>query len=115
MNTYSYSGEDFKAVFTSDSWKIGILRFSERFSRLCVWERHLKTPEVFVLLGGSAVLYIKAEDESVSQTPMKLNTVYEVPKAEWHHIVVSEDACVLVVENSDTSKENTEKVILQYD
>ena len=40
---------------------------------------------------------------------MKQGDVYTVPAAVWHHIVVSEDASVLVVENRNTSKENTEK------
>ena len=33
-------------------------------------------------------------------------------KGTWHHIVVSEDVAVLVVENSDISKDNTEKKFL---
>lgn len=43
---------------------------------------------------------------------MEIGTVYNVPAMEWHHIVVSGDATVMVVEDSDTSKENTEKVII---
>jgi len=35
---------------------------------------------------------------------MEKSTVYNVPKNEWYHIVVSLDATVMVVENSDTSK-----------
>lgn len=112
MNTYSYKGEDFEAVFTADKWKIGILRYSERFSRLGCFERHMKTPEVFVLLSGEAILYIKDDNGNISKTSMERNVVYEVPEKEWHHIVVSKDACVLIVENSDTSKENTEKVMI---
>ena len=56
MEKYSYNGEDFKAVLTTKGWKIGLLKYSKRFSKLCVWERHLKTDEVFVLLNGSAKL-----------------------------------------------------------
>ena len=112
MDKYSYSGEDFKAVLTTEGWKIGLLKYSKRFSKLCVWERHLKTDEVFVLLHGSATLYIKNSDETVENIQMENGIVYNVPKCEWHHIVVSEDALVMVVENSDTSKENTEKVEL---
>ena len=41
---------------------------------------------------------------------MESGIIYNVPKGEWHHIVVSEDALVMVVEDSDTSKENTERV-----
>ncbi|MBQ2819353.1 MAG: hypothetical protein IJF14_03085 [Clostridia bacterium] len=112
MNTYSYSGDDFKAVLCTDKWKIGILRFSERFSRLCVWERHLETHEAFVLLCGDAVLYTKDNNGNVTEIQMEPAIVYDVDIGEWHHIVVSKDATVLVVENSDTSKENTEKVII---
>ena len=112
MEKYTYNGDDFKAVLTTDGWKIGLLKKSERFSSLCVWERHLKTDEVFVLLSGKATLYIKKEDESIEETEMEYSTVYNVPACEWHHIVVSEDATVMVVENSDTSKENTEKVTI---
>ena len=34
--------------------------------------------------------------------------IYNVPQGTWHHIVVSEDVAVLVVENSDISKDNTD-------
>ena len=67
-------------------------------------ERHNKTDEVFVLLEGKATLYV--ENDSVV---MEKSKVYNVEKGEWHHIVVSPDATVLIVENSDTSAENTDK------
>ena len=109
MNTYDFDGNDFKCVFETDGWKIGLLRFSDRFSKLCMFERHLKTPEIFVLLSGNAVLYERKSDGSVISTEMEFGKVYEIEKGKWHHITVSENATVLVVENADTSKENTEK------
>ncbi len=112
MEKYTYNGEDFKAVISNDNWKIGLLKYSQRFSCACVFERHLKTDEAFILLSGDAVLYIRDEQGSIKETKMEANAVYNVPAGEWHHIVVSSDATVLVVENSDTSKENTEKVII---
>ena len=112
MEKYTYNGEDFKAVVTTDKWKIGLLKYSERFSSFKVLERHLKTDEAFVLLDGHATLYIKNKNGIIEETKMEKRTVYNVPKNEWHHIVVSEDACVLIVENEDTSKENTEKVTI---
>jgi hypothetical protein len=112
MEKYTYNGEDFKSVISNDNWKIGLLRYSERFSCVSCFERHLKTDEAFILLYGDAVLYIKNQDGTVEETKMEPNTIYNVLKGEWHHIVVSRDATVLVVENSDTSKENTEKVTI---
>ena len=99
-----FTGNDFQVMTQFEGWKIGLLRHSERFSACRQMERHLLTDEVFVLLSGSAVLYVEQE-----QIPMESNTIYNVKKGVWHHIVVSEDATVMVVENSSTSKENTEK------
>ena len=87
-----------------------MLRRSDRFSEFGVLERHLKTDEVFVLLSGKATLYVHDDavdrTESTEMQPLK---VYNVPRNTWHHIVVSEDASVLVVENRGTAKENTER------
>ena len=80
-----------------------MLRFSQRFSRFDRLERHLLTDEAFILLKGQAVLYTDKE-----QIQMQTSVVYNVPKGEWHHIVVTEDADVLIVENSETGDENTE-------
>ena len=99
-----FDGQDFQIATQFEGWKIGLLRYSDRFSSYGQMERHLLTDEVFVLLEGSADLYV--EDQRI---PMEKSTVYNVKKGAWHHIVVSRDATVLVVENSSTSKENTEK------
>lgn len=107
MNKYveisTFSGNDFRVMAQFEGWKIGLLRTSERFSAYRQEERHLLTDEVFVLLEGKAVLYV--EDQ---QFPMATGTLYNVKKGAWHHIAVSEDATVMVVENSNTSAENTE-------
>ncbi len=104
IEKYNYTGEDFKAVMQFEGWKIGFLRYSERFSGFKVLERHNKTDEAFVLLEGTAVLH--TEDESLN---MEKCTLYNIPKGVWHHIMVSENATVMVVENSNTSAENTDK------
>ena len=94
----------FKVMVESGEWKVGMLRYNERFSRLGEMERHLLTDEVFILLSGSATLYTDGET-----IKMEVGTVYTVPQEVWHHIVVSEDASVVVVENRNTSIENSEK------
>ena len=100
----TFTGSDFKVMTAFEGWKIGFLRYSDRFSDFKVIERHNETDEVFVLLEGTATLYV--EDESVE---MEKCTVYNVKKGLWHHIVVSQDATVMVVENSNTSLANTER------
>ena len=104
IEKYEFSGEDFKVMMQFGSWKIGFLKYSDRFSEFKQLERHLRTDEAFILLDGMAVLYTENE-----RCEMKKCTLYNIPKGVWHHIVVSRDATVMVVENADTSAENTEK------
>ena len=41
---------------------------------------------------------------------METCKVYTIGRGVWHHITVSEDATVMVVENADTSLQNTERI-----
>ena len=100
----SHIEDGFKVMTEFGEWKVGMLRYSERFSRVGEMERRLLSNEVFVLASGKATLY--TDKETVE---MEMNTVYTVPVGTWHHIVVSKDATVIVVENRNTSIENTEK------
>ena len=104
IRVFSHASDGFKVAVESGEWKVGVLRYNERFSRLGEMERHMLTDEVFVLVSGSSTLYTDAEEKK-----MEVGVVYTVPAAVWHHIVVSYDATVLVVENRNTSIENTEK------
>lgn len=104
IKAMAHTAEGFKVMTEYGEWKVGILRYNERFSRLGEMERHLLTDEVFVLVSGSADLY--TDEETLK---MDVGTVYTVPAKVWHHIVVSKDATVIVVENRNTSIENTEK------
>ena len=108
MKSFQYTDADFKVVYQNEGWKIGLLRCSERFSALTRMERHLCTDEVFVLLSGQATLYVCRENKGLQEQPLERDTVYAVEQGEWHHLVVSAGATVLVAENGDTSKENTE-------
>ena len=99
----SFTGQDFCVVKQFEGWKIGFLRYSQRFSSFDRLERHMLTDEAFILLEGEATLY--TDTESVK---MQKNVVYNIPKGGWHHITVSLDATVMVVENSSTSQENTQ-------
>ncbi|MDO5435040.1 MAG: hypothetical protein Q4G19_01575 [Clostridia bacterium] len=103
-----FQGEDFKRLVEYGEWSVAFLRYAERFSHLTYFERHLLTDEVFVLLNGSATLFIRT-DEGIRKLSMEKEMVYNVRRGVWHQILVSEDATVLVVENRNTAKENTEK------
>ena len=104
IKVFEHFSEGFKVAAEYGEWKVGMLHYNERFSRFGEMERHMLTDEVFVLVSGRATLYTDSEAVEMEQ-----GSVYTVPAAVWHHIVVSEEATVIVVENRNTSIENTEK------
>ena len=105
-----YTGEGYRPLVDFESWRVAFLRYNERFSKLTELERHLETDEVFVLLEGDATLYTRDENGAIHPFVMAKRTVYNVKRGIWHHIVVSAEATVLVVENANTTKENSERM-----
>lgn len=102
-----YNGEGYAPVMHFEAWRVALLCYAERFDPNCPikLERHLLTDEVFVLLEGEATLYI---GEDMVEYSMEKNKIYNVKQGVWHRITTSRDAKVLIVENDDTSKENSE-------
>ena len=90
-----------------DSWRVGLITLAERFEKITYLERHNQTDEIFILLNGRAIL-IGRDNEGLHTIELECGKLYCVPKAYWHNIRMYENAVVAVVENADTSKENTE-------
>ena len=93
---------------SSDGWRVGLLGYCKRFSRVGELERHNLTREAFVLVKGEATVHVADKDLKVSSLAMEIGNIYTVDRGEWHHITVSKDALVVVIESSDTSQENTD-------
>ncbi len=108
MQILEHKGEGWMPILDFEHWRIGLIRYDDRFSKRVEDERHLLTDEAFVLLKGNATLY--EENQAYIMEPCK---VYNVKKGLWHHVVLSEDAEVLVVENRNTTLENTERMLLK--
>ena len=104
-----YNGEGYNRTHTYGAWRVAFLNHADRFENTTYLERHMLTDEVFLLLGGSAELLIGDRGETVKMEPCK---IYNVKAGVWHNIRVSRDAKVLVVENSETGKENSEYLYL---
>ncbi len=90
-----------------DTWRVGLITPAERFEKITYLERHNETDEIFILLKGKAVLICK-DCEGLHTIELESGKLYCVPKACWHNIRIYEDTVIAVVENADTSKENTE-------
>lgn len=79
-------------------------------------EKHNETDEVFVLLKGEFILFLKTE---AGEKPGKIYgiklrpfKIYNVKKGVLHTHVLSKNCSILIVENQDTSKSNSTQVLL---
>ena len=102
-----YEGAGYSPIITYDRWRVAVANYAEKFhpDNFSYMERHLQTDEVFILLQGIATLFIGEDKKEYPLQPCKL---YNVKKGAWHNIVLSKDAKILIIENDDTGKENTE-------
>lgn len=106
-----HSGIEYRRLVNNAKWTLASLNWAPRFdeSNVCELERHNLTDETFVLLHGKATLLVGEKADRIEMEPLKY---YNVRAGIWHHIIVSEDARVLVAENANTSKDNTEYLSL---
>lgn len=111
LDILEHSGIEYRRLVNNAKWTLASLNWAPRFdeSNVCELEKHNLTDETFVLLNGKATLLVGEKGDRVEMEPLKY---YNVRAGIWHHIVVSEDARVLVAENANTSKDNTEYLSL---
>jgi len=114
---HEYDGEGYKPLVDFCTWRVAFLRFIDELipANIQKLERHLETDEVFVLLSGKAVLFLGEGDremEKLYSEVMDAGKLYNVRQNTWHVCVLSRDATILLVENSNTGRENTEYIEL---
>ena len=107
-----HTAEGYRPVVDFDAWRVAVLNYSPglRPENVTSMQRHNETDEVFVLLRGRCILFLGEGDDVVTQVfaedmaPLK---IYNVKKGAWHTHTLSRDAMVLVVENRDTTYDNS--------
>ena len=102
------NGNGFDTLHAFEGWKVAFITHAEQYGELKLVKRHTKTDEAFVLVKGTATLYTADGDEPLQTTGLEKEKLYVVKQNTWHHLQVSEDALLIVVENSNTTKENTQ-------
>jgi hypothetical protein len=100
-------------VLDFDGWRVAMLRFFTVVSPAALQrvERHRDTHEVFILTAGHADLIVCDGEErpgAAHVIPMALHVAYNVRQGVWHHVVMSEDAHIVLFERSDTGADNTD-------
>lgn len=100
-----------------ETWRVAVLNYclDVRADQLVTMQRHLETDEVFVLLEGNCVLFSGGSGEhpeEIQWVKMEKNQLYNVKKGVWHTHTLDEEGSVLIIENQDTTDDNspTEKL-----
>ncbi len=113
METGESFEQKYQPVLDFEGWRVAMLRHMPEtdYKQLSKMERHLQTNEVFILSEGSAHLIIGENGKSPGKMfifPMRKNVAYNLKKEVWHHVLMSEDAHIILFERTDTTVENTD-------
>lgn len=115
----SHNGEGYQALVYFGAWRVAIVNYAPRIAKgnISKIEKHVETDEVFVLLKGNCDLFIAGSNETygkIEKVKMELERIYNVKKNVWHACALDPDSLVLIVENGDTSGDNTIRVDLSH-
>ena len=107
LDILEHTGGEYRRLVSNAKWTLASLNYAPRFDEKNIvdLERHNLTDETFVLLAGEATLLVGEGAERVKMEPLRY---YNVRAGIWHAIFVSKDARILVAENANTSKDNTD-------
>ena len=108
-----FNGEGYRPLVDFQTWRVAILNYLDEIhpARQERVERHMQTDEVFVLLKGRAVLFLGAGEAgpaSLEACVLEAGKIYNVKRAVWHTVVMTRDGSVLIVENQDTGRANSQ-------
>jgi ureidoglycolate hydrolase len=111
----TWAGEGLRAAFTArEGWMVGFKNYKPAcdLELMSVIERHLETEEVFVLLSGECSLVLGGQTAE-PQRPLQFvrlepRHAYCIERGTWHNTLLSRDAALCVIENADTSGDNSE-------
>jgi hypothetical protein len=113
----SYEGAGYQPLIDYDKWRVAILRYCDELlpERILAMQRHNETDEVFVLLEGRCILFLGEGNDtitSITGIDLEPRKIYNVKRGVWHSHTLNNDASVLIVENRDTTIQNSPKKLL---
>jgi ureidoglycolate hydrolase len=112
-----FSGSGYQPVIDFNTWRVAILNYIDEIhpERIETMERHNETDEVFVLIAGRGILFLgegKSRPRKIHSLVLEPETIYDVKRNTWHAIVLNRSGSVLIVENRNTSRENSDYSLL---
>lgn len=116
VDIFSYDLVGYQKLFSFQSWRIAVLNYIDELEieNISYVEMHQNTDEAFVLLEGTCLLiFAKVEERQITgyeTVKLEKNKVYRIPKGIYHTHTLSSDAKLLIVEEEDTSYENSPRI-----
>ncbi len=110
---YAFAGEGMQRVFENEKWTVGIKNWkpANDVTGIDCLERHNQTDELFVLIEGACTLiYANETDEGIvfDAVRMERDKVYNIPATLWHNTITQKDTKMILIEDSNTSMENSD-------
>jgi hypothetical protein len=107
-----FTGPGYQPVIDFGAWRVAILNYLDEIhpEQIQSMERHNDTDEVFVLIKGEGMLFLGEgllHITKVIPQVMEAGKIYNVKRSVWHTVVLSRDGSVLIVENQNTSRDNS--------
>ncbi|MBN3490409.1 hypothetical protein JV173_02655 [Acholeplasma equirhinis] len=118
---HSFEGVGYKKLFSYSSWRLAILNYTDELliQNINYVEAHNETDEAFVLLRGNATLYfaevIDGKVIGFDSVNLEPNKVYNVKKGVFHTHTFSTDCQLLIIEEENTSYENSPRIYLDQE
>lgn len=112
IQTLEYHGEGYKPLMAFETWRVAVLNYTPELhpDQLNKMQRHNLTDEAFVLLSGRCILFVAGGSqgvEGIQAVDMRPGKVYNIRKGVWHSHTLTQGGAVLVIENDNTSTQNS--------
>jgi hypothetical protein len=117
---YKHDAEGLSLVYEGDNRVVGLKNYqlTNNILNFRELERHLETDEQFVLLEGSCLMVTLKDDvidPAFEFTWLQIGVLYNVPKGLWHATVMTPGTKMIIIENSGTTTNNSERRNLTRD
>lgn len=117
IQLYTHEKEGFLRKYENSQWCVALKNHAETNGEEAVahLEKHLYSDEIFILLQGKCTIISAVQKNGELEfefIDMESGTIYMIPKKLWHNTITYESAKLVVIENSDTSSENSERIKL---
>ncbi|MDD3140048.1 MAG: hypothetical protein PHX08_13870 [Lachnospiraceae bacterium] len=107
-----FQQEGYKPLVDFNTWRVAVLKYCEdlKIENINTMQKHSETDEVFVLLQGRATLFSGGSEDvpkEILAVTMEQHKIYNVKKGVWHNHILSEEGEILIVENRNTTDDNS--------